>query len=70
MVFPRVQAWEMVNIMMGKVKKFCGEKIRNFGLDIFNLSCDAKCLKECMEYGSSVKIKCQDEESLYICHAY
>lgn len=55
---------------MGKVTKFCGEKIINFGLDIFNLSCDVKCLKECMEYESSVKIKCLDEEFLYICHAY
>lgn len=56
--------------MIWKVKEFCGEKIISFSPDIFNPSHDGQCLKECMEYGFSVKMKCLDEKSLYICHAY
>lgn len=60
----------MANIMVWMVKEFCRENTINFGLDIFNPSCDGKMSLRIYEIWSLVEIKCLGENSVYIGHVY
>ena len=56
--------------MVWMVKEFCRENTINFGLDIFNPSCDGKMSLRIYEIWSLVEIKCLGENSVYIGHVY